>query len=552
MRVPNTHFDPESRQLQTARLEHLLSFSDLLLLLIAEPGLGRSHLLSHLRPEQSPVQPHWVQITPVSTFDVTQLLQALVAQLGLSCEPNNRARLTALHGYARALEQVEQQLVICVDDADYLSDNALELLINFSKVDSAAPKVLLAGLPAFEQRFYEREFNRLVEGTLHIEHLQPYTAEEARAFVDAHLIDGRILKDSEYRRLLHDSQGRPDQLKVALARMLEQHKEPKTRLINASNRWYWAGIGLVLSSVALALGYLYYPGSTPEENIRRPVEITVPQVAPATTEAEPQLIAARSELAKRLSEQEARLAEVAQESELPSVPEPQPLQQPEQEPEPTPAPEQVSLEVSELLPAELSSVLSEGAADDSDQAQQAIAEIMSARPLEPLADGSARSADLQLPPGAELSGAQTTPVISEATNNPDEPQSVLGSSETVQLRTQTDTPLRESIDIVPKFDPAIERVLGWPASHLTIQLLAAREERTADQLLAKHADVDGLLKLSYPYQGAPRFTLVFGHFPTRALAQQAVTQLPASLQQLKPWIRSVTGLKTELNQGLNP
>src|SRR5210317_489404 len=198
MRVPNIHFDPESRQLQTARLEHLLSFSDYLLLLVAEPGLGRSHLLSHLRPEQSPVQPHWVLLAPDATFDVSHLLQSLVAQLGLSCEPNNRSRLTALHNYAQALEQVEQQLVICVDDADYLTDNALELLINFSKVDSAAPRVLLSGLPEFEQRFYEREFNRLVEGALHIEHLLPYTAEEARAFIDAHLLDGRVLKDSEY------------------------------------------------------------------------------------------------------------------------------------------------------------------------------------------------------------------------------------------------------------------------------------------------------------------------------------------------------------------
>jgi len=530
MRVPNIHFDPESRQLQTARLEHLLSFSDLLLLLIAEPGLGRTHLLTRLRPEQNPVQPYWVQITPDSAFDVTQLLQSLVAQLGLSCEPTNRSRLTALHGYARALEQVEQQLVICVDDADYLSDNALELLINFSKVDSAAPKVLLAGLPEFEQRFYEREFNRLVEGTLHVEHLQPYTAEEARAFVDAHMIDGGVLKDSEYRRLLHESQGRPDQLKSALARMLDQRAGASKAVSGVGNRWYWAGIGLVLSSVALALGYLYYPEAAPEENIRRPVEIAVPQVTPATQTQEPQLIEARSDLAKRLAEQEARLAEVSEVGVVPAV-------------ESTAvAPAEPAVAESESTPRETESPapLAEiGLAPEPDEAS-----VPETTPLE-----VAEQRVLQLPPGADIETPEVLvnpPIeiaqsdIAVETQTSVKPQK--GARSSAAAQTPTDS----------AFSAAIDQVLAWPASHLTVQLLAAREERTADQLLAKHANIDGLLKLTYPYQGAPRYTVVYNHFSTRTDAQNAVNQLPATLQRLKPWIRSVAGLKSELNEGLNP
>ncbi|NVK01237.1 MAG: SPOR domain-containing protein, partial [Oceanospirillaceae bacterium] len=103
-----------------------------------------------------------------------------------------------------------------------------------------------------------------------------------------------------------------------------------------------------------------------------------------------------------------------------------------------------------------------------------------------------------------------------------------------------------------RFDAAIEQVLGWPASDLTVQLIAARDPATADNLLSKHSAVSGLIKLTYPYNEAPRHTIVYGHFTTRAQAEAAVAKLPQALQNLKPWIRSVAGLKAELNQGLNP
>jgi len=102
------------------------------------------------------------------------------------------------------------------------------------------------------------------------------------------------------------------------------------------------------------------------------------------------------------------------------------------------------------------------------------------------------------------------------------------------------------------FDPQIDQVLSWPASDVTVQLLAARVEASADKLMARHPSVKGILKLDYPFKGATRYTLVLGHFPSRDAATRAVAALPEELQNLKPWIRSVAGLKAELNQAFNP
>lgn len=535
MRVPNIHFEPESRQLQSARLEHLLSFSHLVVLLIGEQGLGKSHLLNQLKPQQQPMQPSWVHLTPDTAFDVTHLLQALVAHLGISCEPNNRARLTVLHAYARELAEQDERLHICVDDADYLSDNALELLINFSKVDSAAPRVLLAGLPEFEQRFFEREFNRLVEGSLHVEHLQSYSAEESRAFVDAHLLDGRQLKDAQYRHLLLESHGRPDLLKAALAKLLDGPGEKGSRMRSVGNRWYWLGIALVLATTAGAIGYLYTPNEQGEAEITRPLEIPIPQVVQTDPASDAELIAARAELAKRLEAQEKRLAQIESDP-VQSVS--APAIEPAQPPEPTSAhalePEPVQPEAELIGVAEVTS--------NTDPEPEPVSVDVAETSVPAVSVEAAK----QLPPGAELKVA----AVDEDTNT--EPVSAAPAL-TEAAPAPAPTPAPESAESESaKFSRDIETLLGWPATDLTIQLLAAREEKSADKLIERHGASVSLLKLSYPYKGAQRYTVVTGHYPSRAAANAAVSKLPQALQNLKPWIRSVTGLKTELNTALNP
>ena len=595
MRVPNIYFEPESRQLQRARLEHLLSFSDLVILIIAEQGLGRTYLLSQLKPQQNPIQPNWVHLSPEAAVDVTTLLKSLTAQLGLSCEPNNRARLTALHHYAQELEETDQQLHICVDDADFLSDNALELLINFSKVDSAAPQLVLSGLPEFEQRFFDREFNRLVEGSLHVEHLQAYTAEEARAFVDAHLVDGRQLKDSQYRRLLLESQGRPDRIKAALAKLLSDTMVRSGAKSGLVNRWYWAGIALVASTTLGAIGYFYLPLQQVEPPA--PIEIPIPTVTQANTGSESDLIEARSELSRRLAEQEKRLAEAAalsQPAEQSSVRAPsnqeESLGSAELDrstpgvsvspPNPAPATERPAPEsatstvASELAPikttalASVASVAESETAPESDSASEPmLAAVQSDAPVvasDPeVSVGAIQTAPIQqtdvgaeaaqqqapqpnqLPPGAEL-GAVVP-----------EPEPAAPTLSAVKLETSVEPAAASSLvssaeSETARFSPDIEAVLAWPTTDVTIQLLAAREEASADKLIARYGASVELLKLSYPYKGAPRFTVVTGHYASRAAANQVVTGLPAGLRNLKPWIRSVTGLKTELNSALNP
>jgi len=541
MRVPNIHFEPESRQLQSARLEHLLSFSDLVVLLIGEQGLGKSHLLNQLKPQQQPMQPSWVHLTPDTAFDVTHLLQALIAHLGISCEPNNRARLTVLHAYARELAEQDERLHICVDDADYLSDNALELLINFSKVDNAAPRVLLAGLPEFEQRFFEREFNRLVEGSLHVEHLQSYSAEESRAFVDAHLLDGRQLKDAQYRRLLLESHGRPDLLKAALAKLLDGSGEKGSRMRPVGNRWYWLGIALVLATTAGAIGYLHTPNEQGEAEITRPLEIPIPQAVQTDPASDAELIAARAELAKRLEAQEKRLAQVESDS-VQSVAAPafEPTQPLEPASAPALEPEPVQSEAEPIAVAEVS--------PSTDPEPEPVSVDLAETSVQAVGVEAAK----QLPPGAELNVA----AAEEDANTesvPAEPAQTGAAPAPAPTPAPEPEPEPESAESEPaKFSRDIETLLGWPATDLTIQLLAAREEKSADTLIERHGATVSLLKLSYPYKGAQRYTVVTGHYPSRAAANAAVSELPRALQNLKPWIRSVTGLKTELNTALNP
>lgn len=494
MRMGDIEFQPESRQLQQARLEHLLSFSDLFIILVGEAGQGKSYLLNRLHPQQSSAEPGWASLVLDQSCDVTQLLIALMEQLGLSSEANNRARLTTLHAYARSLVEIDQRLIICIDDADYLTDNALELLINFSMVDEAAPKLLCAGLPEFESRFFDREFNRLVEGRLHVERLLGFSAEEARGFIDAHLPDSLRLKDGDYRKLISLCEGRPDRLKAEVARRFIDRALPRpsgAMIKRLGSRWYSAAALMVaLLSLAILL-YALIPQTPPAEPPETRIALPVPEPQRATTEDSPAVIEARMRLSEKLAEQESRLRRV---------------------------------EALDATPARQSPEI---VASASEPAPEADAEIgVQTRVVAPVnvpqpevndSQADARSGVDQLGPG----GAKPKPVVAQ----PSEPAVV--------------APTR----LIPQ---SVATVLGWPARDLTIQLLAASSTSTAERFMRDNAVLSGLLRVDYTAKSGQRYLVLYGHFSSRSEAQAAVAALPASLQSLKPWIRSVTGLQAEL------
>ena len=96
---------------------------------------------------------------------------------------------------------------------------------------------------------------------------------------------------------------------------------------------------------------------------------------------------------------------------------------------------------------------------------------------------------------------------------------------------------------------SFERVLlNYPVSHYIVQVLGSRSETNVQNFLDQEVIVGTKGYFETRYQDKPWFVVVFGNFNTRDTASAAIDQLPASLQERNPWVRSLSGIQEEIRQ----
>lgn len=109
---------------------------------------------------------------------------------------------------------------------------------------------------------------------------------------------------------------------------------------------------------------------------------------------------------------------------------------------------------------------------------------------------------------------------------------------------KTETPAAKPAAI----DPRANWLLGLSKDHFVLQLLGAQEETTVKRFLAQYPSLRKVTYYKTWRQGKPWYVVVQGDYPSRDAARAAIAQLPASLQQQNPWIRSVAEIHQQLGQ----
>ena len=86
-------------------------------------------------------------------------------------------------------------------------------------------------------------------------------------------------------------------------------------------------------------------------------------------------------------------------------------------------------------------------------------------------------------------------------------------------------------------------------NHFTLQLLGTHQKNTLPKYIKKHALKNDAATFKTQRNNKDWFTLIYGQYPTKAAAQQAVNQLPKGVA--KPWIRSFASILPALNKSNN-
>jgi DamX protein len=217
------------RQLDT--LLHLSHFSDYLVLVTAATGAGKSTFIDQFLRVQ-PADACIVHLALNETVSAAWVIRQLVQQLPVQL-PNHASlevSILAIQELAQELTRDEQVLLLVVDDAHWLDDDALELLANLlprsAKVDSR-PHVILCADQSLVERIEAPQFTEMRQERFYHLVLAPFSQEESADYLRQRLqimgiAQGQGLAPIQLLQLHQLAQGNPGYLNMLANKALHK------------------------------------------------------------------------------------------------------------------------------------------------------------------------------------------------------------------------------------------------------------------------------------------------------------------------------------------
>ena len=120
-----------------------------------------------------------------------------------------------------------------------------------------------------------------------------------------------------------------------------------------------------------------------------------------------------------------------------------------------------------------------------------------------------------------------------------------------KVQSATTYQTRDSSVAAPSFSGISDfesELLRYPANSFTVQIMGSRSEASVRDFVSGevHAGKPGYFETRF--QDRPWFVVVLGNFGERHEAVAAIEELPESLRSLKPWIRSLADVQSDIRK----
>lgn len=141
------------------------------------------------------------------------------------------------------------------------------------------------------------------------------------------------------------------------------------------------------------------------------------------------------------------------------------------------------------------------------------------------------------PPSAEQPRAEASrPAVVEQAARPAQSPAATDPAPVVETATRPEPPA-----------PArTQSLLTQAPDSYTLQLLGSHSEANVRDFIDRQSDAGRLSYFESRYQEKPWYVVVYGNYPSRDAAQQAIARLPTALQELKPWARNLADIQTAI------
>ncbi len=401
--------------------------------------------------------------------------------------------------YFQAVQNQSRTVVLIVDDAHELGDDAFNLLTKLALVDNPGGTfhLILVGQTSLidmleytcPQKEGQNQFTSIRLPEFNLDETRNYIRYRLNAvgFNDAD--PGRTLPFSnrQIEKIHKLSSGVPAGINQVAGDMLFSSGQglawlaPVLQIKLPRNYAYAAGALVFILLVAFLVG----GGDEPVQTAQRQISVPVPQAREVATEPTADVQA-----------QEALTSPFAQ-----------------TDPEPVPVADATSA-VSASVPAPLS------------------------EPAQSNATSSASSsvpAPVVTPPPAPVVTSQPSTVAAT-------PASAPASQAVAAAPTR---PAPTAAPATNSLSAQRERIMSLPASQFTVQLLGASSRSNVEAFVQRNS-ASPLYWFESQNQGRPWYVVIHGSYPSRAAATSAASGLSGELGRLQPWVRSIGAVQNDI------
>ncbi|WP_415886715.1 AAA family ATPase [Neptuniibacter sp. QD37_6] len=510
----NIYFEPPSRLQLLDKLKHLVRFSDFLLLVSGDRGAGKSTLLDQLHPEKGDTTLCSCFIKPEAELSQQKLLESLVSQLPShdSTGTGFADQFKVFNLQLKALNSAGQKCLILIDDAEYLSNEAFELLIN---LHTAGAQLILMSEPSYAEAVLDTDLVKAMEGRVHHVAIEGMSDDEAAEYLQICHPALTSLPEKKKSDLISLSGGMPGRIETLLAGgKITVPSRKKTAFPLPAI--HMMGIGIVLIGIVGVSLWKFMPEEpVSDHQVAVDERVSVPLVVPATAEqaeaiqidssktgkavrpekAVEKIAPVREDLSARLKEQEDKIKTTVQpklvENVKPGIAEVQSKQGQEinriSQVDSSSKPPTTKLKITKV---------------DTVQLEKDLREVVQT---------SGETQPPVTPPSSKVKLQETKPNV-----------------------------------LATELSESEQALMNWPDKGYTLQMLGARSEESALGFVKSQKKPSDFYYFSTIYKGLPWHVVVHGKFANRDIANAAIRKLPKELKNVKPWARSIQGVKIDI------
>ena len=521
-------------------IEHLLEFGRQLILLSGGPGAGKSTALALMAAAAGE---RWraIPLHGGPTLDGAGLLTEVADALDCASPEDDedpdgqQRRLETVRQRIGALEKSGKPVVLLLDDADQLPSDALSTLLALARTEdqSAEARVLMTAATEHSGLIAALQRDRQQHGLVHVVEIPGIADDETADFLKQRLggalgtLDDWFTPDT-LARFAEEANGNPATL-LALAREVSGDARPASShgdssrlsrlqtLLGAGEHQSplrrWAPLALV--PLGLLVWFALKP-ATPQVP-----ELLPEQTPPTVSTMESASTTTDSPLAASSSSSGSQRIEIT----LPPTPS-APAESSDSDVVNEPAAAAAlapPIAVPDAPPPSAPALADNGLA-----AGATAAAVASAIPAAPTVT------EVPAPP----------PTATPIHTNPDKKPTVATSKSPAKPTKPVAKPVKPKATVKPtaKVAPATPALVK-PGTGYALQFFGVTERKAATNFIARHNLGDRARIIDSKRAGQPWFVVVYGAYPTRAAAQNAVGRLPPAVRrEVQPWVRDVKSL----------